>query len=343
MFLALVGGFAAAGYAAVLPAPLQRVAYQLLGFAGVPDAPGRQSHLSHDAPVSSRAVNHHSPAASPSMSPSPRPSHHESPKPARKPKHKHKKHGPHSPSPHPSSPGHRAGPVQIAITASQRQVTAGQSVEITATLTSHGQPKAGVKVSLLEKAAGQSAKAGGGPGTQAQHGWQVVGGGTTDAHGVISFTVSNLTTNALFRVAAKGGSTSGRLPVVVIPPVMASLEAGPRPKLDLLVVSSPLAQRGDVVELEASLNGRWQEVRVHRIHKNGRSEFAIPLRKVTVTYRVLLPATRTHAASASNQVTAPARPGHAKKGPHLSSVGRHLSSPRPTSPRLGRLQMPWSG
>src|ERR1019366_10201028 len=35
--VALACGFAAAGYAAVLPAPVQHVAYRVLGFAGVPD------------------------------------------------------------------------------------------------------------------------------------------------------------------------------------------------------------------------------------------------------------------------------------------------------------------
>ncbi|HET7016397.1 MAG TPA: hypothetical protein VFI65_20920 [Streptosporangiaceae bacterium] len=300
MFLALAGGFAAAGYAAVLPAPLQRVAYQILGFAGVPDAPNRQPHLTNTPPSSTQPVNHHGPTTTPSPSVPLSPSH--SPKPKKK---------SHSPTPHPSSPGHRSGPVKIAIAAQQQEITAGQSVQITASLTRHGQPGAGITLSLLEKATGGQ---GSGPGGPARRGWQVVGEMATDAHGQATFHVSDLTTNALFRVLAQG-ATSNQVEVVVMLPVTASLQSGSGPKLDLLVVSSPLAQRGDLVELEANMQGSWRVVRQRRLHEDGQTTFTIPLRKIPVTYRVLLPDSRAHAESASNQVTAPARIRHAKKRP----------------------------
>jgi len=306
MFLAIAGGFAAAGYAAVLPAPLQRVAYQILGFAGVPDAPNRQPRVTNTSPSSSRTENHHSPGSSPSPSvpttPSPRSSHHKSPTPK-----------PKSPSPHPSSPGHPAGGIQIAITAPQQEVTAGQSVQITASLTRHGQPGAGIKISLLEKAVGRPGSARGGPGAPAGRGWRDVANTSTDAHGQATFTVPDLTTNALFRVTGPGGAASGRVGVAVVPPITANLESGPRPNLDLLVASSPLAQPGDVVELEADVHGSWRVVRLRRLHKDGQTVFTIPLRKIAVTYRVVLPATRTHAESVSGQVTAPARIHHDKE------------------------------
>lgn len=308
MFLALAGGFAAAGYAAALPAPLQRVAYQILGFAGVPDA--RQPHLTNTPPASTHPVDHHRPASSPSPSApspaSPGPSHHRSPTP---------KPPSHSRSHHPTSPGHPAGPVQIAIAATQQEIIAGQNVQITASLTTGSQPGAGIKISLLEKEIGHPGHSGGGPGAPAGRGWRVVQTTPTDAHGQATFTVSSLTTNALFRVAGPHGAVSSRLAVVVVPPVTASLKSGPRLKLDLLVASSPLAQRGDVVELEAYVRGLWRVVRLRRLHADGQAAFTIPLRKITVTYRVVLPATRTHAESTSNQLTAPARLKHAKKLP----------------------------
>jgi len=312
MFLAIAGGFAAAGYAAVLPAPLQRVAYQILGFAGVPDAPNRLPNVTNTPPPSTHTVNHSSPATSPSpsapRSAAPHPSHHKSPKP--------KKSHSHSPSPHPSSPGHRSGQAKIAIAAQPQEITAGQNVQITALLTKHGQPSAGIKLSLLEKAAGHPGTSGAGQGAPAKRGWQVAGEMTTDGHGQATFHVSDLTTNALFRVIAPGVASSGRVEVVVVVPITASLQSGARPNQDLLVASSPLAQRGDIVELEANVGGSWRVVHLHRLHKNGQTVFTIPLRKISVTYRVLLPESPAHAESASNQVTAPARIHHAKKLPH---------------------------
>jgi hypothetical protein len=303
MFLALAGGFAAAGYAAALPAPLQRVAHQVLGFAGVPDSPSRQPGLTHTPPVTSRAVAHDSPASSPSPSaptstaPTPKPSHHRSPGPRHSPKTPPSR----SPSPHPSSPP--ADPVQITIEVAQQEITAGQSVEITASLTRSG-PAAGVKLRLLERAVGRTGDPGG-------RGWQVVA--TADAHDQVTFTAPDLTTNAVFRVTGPGGAVSNRIGVAVVPPVTATLESGPSPKIDLLVASSPLAQRGDVVELEANVRGRWRVVRLKRLHQNGQTKFNVPLRKISVTYRVVIPATKAHAMSVSSQVTAPARIKHAIK------------------------------
>jgi hypothetical protein len=198
--------------------------------------------------------------------------------------------------------------VQIAIAAAQQEITAGQSVQITASLTRRGSA-AGIKVNLLERTTGRAGQAGG----LASRSWQVVANTVTDAHGQATFTVSDLTANALFRVTAPGGAVSNRIVVAVVPPVTVNLESGPQPKVDLLVASSPLAQRGDIVELEADLRGQWRLVRVRRLHKDGQTVFNVPLRKVSVTYRVVLPATRAHAESVSNPITAPARIRHAKK------------------------------
>jgi hypothetical protein len=134
-----------------------------------------------------------------------------------------------------------------------------------------------------------------------------------DARGQATFAVPDLTTNALFRVVGPGGAVSNRIGVAVVPPIQVSLESGPRPKVDLLVAASPLAQRGDVVELEAEVRGLWRVVRLRRLHKDGQTVFNVPLRKISVAYRVVLPATRAHAESVSSPVTAPARIKHAQK------------------------------
>src|SRR6185437_4308789 len=49
--------FAAAAYAEALPAPVQHVAYRVLGFAGVPDAPRHSA-----GPAGQRPPAHHHPA-----------------------------------------------------------------------------------------------------------------------------------------------------------------------------------------------------------------------------------------------------------------------------------------
>lgn len=171
-----------------------------------------------------------------------------------------------------------------------------------------------VKVSLLELTAGQSGH-GAGAGAPARSGWQVAGSAVTDGHGDATFTVRDLTTNARFRVTGPAGSVSKQLTIVVAPPITATLGSGSRPNLDLLVVSSPLGQRGDLVDLEVDANGQWSVIHQRPLNKNGQVTFNVPLRKVSETYRVVLAATGAHAESVSQQVSAPARPHHAKGPP----------------------------
>jgi hypothetical protein len=82
---------------------------------------------------------------------------------------------------------------------------------------------------------------------------------------------------------------------------------------DLLLVAVPLAQRGDVVELEASLAGQWRILRYHRLRKSRSTAFLLRARRISVTYRVVLLATPKHGESVSNQVTIPARVGRTPK------------------------------
>jgi hypothetical protein len=61
------------------------------------------------------------------------------------------------------------------------------------------------------------------------------------------------------------------------------------------------------------VSGQWKLVRSHRLHSGGQTEFSVVTRKISVTYRVVLPATVKHGQSVSGQVTVAARP---KKGGH---------------------------
>lgn len=69
--IAFGGGFAAAGYAEVLPAPLQQVAHQILGFAGVPNPP--PGSRAPTLPVTSKHSTVGSSGPTGSNSPSPNP------------------------------------------------------------------------------------------------------------------------------------------------------------------------------------------------------------------------------------------------------------------------------
>jgi hypothetical protein len=72
---------------------------------------------------------------------------------------------------------------------------------------------------------------------------------------------------------------------------------------DLLLVSVPRAQRGDVVLLEELVGGQWQVVHRHPLHRGGQTTFTVAARKISVTYRVVLPATAKHGQSVSRSVT----------------------------------------
>jgi hypothetical protein len=278
---ALGGGFAAAGYAAVLPAPLQHVAHQILGFAGVPNSPGKSGSPGPTVPVTSHRTTQG--AAGPGGSHSPRPG----------------SSGSTSPSPRRSSASPSpAG--SVTISAGRRQIAAGSSVQITASFTRKGRPIAGVSLSLSERAAGRTA-------------WHVVRHVTTGTGGQASFTIGDLITNASFRASGPGQAISGDLSIVVIPAITFTEVPSAHGRSEMLIVSVPLAQRADVVRLEELVAGQWQLVRSHRLHTGGQTEFSVVPRKISVTYRVVLSATVEHGQSVSGQVTVAARPN---KGGH---------------------------
>lgn len=76
----------------------------------------------------------------------------------------------------------------------------------------------------------------------------------------------------------------------------------------MLIISIPLAQPGDVVQLEDFVHGHWQRLHTHRLHRGGKTEFSVVARKISVTYRVVLPATAAHSRAVSDPVSVAARP-----------------------------------
>lgn len=313
--LALAFGFAAAGYAEVLPSPLQQVAHQILGFAGVPSSPGSPSRVV--TPLPSPGLTGPGTSAQPttvgSVSPTPRPGRPSpqpsSPRPSPHPSPRSSGHSPRSgsPSPRPSSPGTPGSPspgpsLRLTITAAQTQIVAGASVQITASLTQAGQAgqagqaDSGVRLKLFELPAGRTSL-------------RKVAHGQTGADGQLTLTVPALKKNASFLVIAPHGLRSARLSIVVAPPVSLSI-AQARRRADRLAVSSPLARRGDVVELEVSSSaagGQWQVLRMHRLRTGRQAAFTVVVRKVRLTYQVVLVATALHGESVSNEVTVAAR------------------------------------
>ena len=266
--LALVGGFTAAGYASVLPAPLQHVAHRILGFAGVPDfrRPAAPIH-SHSATApardgAARTPGSHARSVSPSAPPS-----------------------------SPSSPG-APTTARLTATAAHLQIAAGGSVVITALLTDRGQARLDAQVSLMELPAGQST-------------WQLAAHAVTGAGGQAVLTVRGVATNASFRVTGPGATASALINIVVTPPLSVRIILGQHRKSDVLTVGCQFSQPGDVVELQTSAAGQWLTVRTRRLGKTGHVAFTLSAHRTRASYRVVLLATAAHGQSVSGTVTAP--------------------------------------
>jgi len=281
-----VVGTVAAAYAAALPAPVQHLAYQVLGFAGVPDSgdAGPGNGHQHPQPGGSASVPANGSggrSAAPSPSPS-GPSHRSS--------------GPSSPaSPHPSRS--RGAPVppgaQLSISASQHQIPAGGTAVLTVWLSQGGHAVPGVSVRLLERVAGQVS-------------WRTAGTTRTPASGSATVRVSGLAVNAYFRFAADG-RISRAVSVTVVPAVTLKALANPDPhRRTALLAASPGARAGDVVVLQVQVNGTWRDVRARRLGGDKQRTFLVTTRLFAGrAMRAELLPTRTHAGSVSNTVTLP--------------------------------------
>lgn len=283
--LALAAGFAAAAYTAALPAPVQHVAYRVLGFVGVPDS--RQPAARPRGSQSSSPAGHH-----------PRPSRSGSPQPGRS--------GPAprasatpspsaSPTPRPSrsTTAPRPVPAQLTLTAAAGRITAGSGDSFTGMLTdSRDRAVPGQRLILLERTAGEA-------------GWQQAGQAVTGASGRAVLTVSNLTGSALFWLTGPDGTRSQKIRVIADPPVSVTVGTGPRGRAAVLTVTSPLADPGDLVMLQVQAGGAWQGVRAHRLSQADEVVFEVRLRRRAHEYRVVVLRTGRHGRSVSSPVLVP--------------------------------------
>ena len=189
-----VVGTVSAAYAAALPASVQHLAHQVLGFAGVPDSehlgagPGSAQHRHPGASSSAPASRSGGGAAGPTPSqPGSGPS--------------------VSPSPHPtrSSGAPAPPPAQLSIAAGQHEIAAGGTAVLVARVSQGGHAASGMTVRLFERTAGQLS-------------WRVVGTAATSASGQATVRVSGLASNASFRFTADG-RISQPVTVTVVPAV----------------------------------------------------------------------------------------------------------------------------
>lgn len=275
---ALVGGFAAAAYAAVLPAPVQHIAYQAFHVLGVPDV--RHSHASGGAPGGVRA-------GQPSGGPQPGQSGASG--------------NPAGPSSQPSGPSAQpsrstsapSGPAVLSAQAASADIPAGTSATINGMLTLGGTPGGGVYIRLLAHAAGRA-------------GWLQVGRTQTNAQGDVSFMTPVLRRNTEFVLAGAGGARSTFVAVTVLPRVSATLITGPKGVKDYVTVGTSYARKGDVVLLQVLQGGTWVTVKQGVLTAVGRVTFAVSAteRQGEELQAVLL-ATSLHGEATSPPVTVP--------------------------------------
>jgi hypothetical protein len=279
----LAGGIASA-YAAVLPGPVQHIAYRMLGSIGVPDThwPGPSSGPSSTVPRV--AASHPSAPSAPAIAAC----------------------GCQTPG---SKPGPSAGPgpgtrtaapnLTLAATLTRIPANAGDvfSGRVTAGGSAHPRPEAGVRVQLSEHVAS-------GPG------WRAAGSAVTDGNGDVTLTVVHLTSDASFRLTGPGGAVSSPVFVTVIPHVSLVVLPALRPGWARLTVAAPFAQAGDVVVLQELSGGVWHRVTVRPLGQDHLALFTV-LRPLSgeMAYRVVIPRTAAHGRSVSRTVWLAARSG----------------------------------
>jgi hypothetical protein len=265
----LCGGMAATAYAAALPAPVQRLAHEVFQFAGVPgsEAASGQAGSSHGAPVGHRS-------SAPINAGGPAPS-------------------AAAPSAGAAGPSAATGAAVLLATADATQVTAGTGVLITAQLSWPGHAVAGLTMTVLERQAVTAA-------------WHAVGSAPISAAGNGVVVVPVVGTDAVFQVVVSGVAVSPPVRVTVVPAVSLALQAGGG-KTDVVTVSVPYAQRGDVVVLQASVGGgAWTYLRQGNLTVLHRASFLLSgMRGGNDEVRAVLLPTGLHDGSMSAPVAVP--------------------------------------
>lgn len=301
----LIAGFAGAAYGSALPAPVQHVAYRVLGFIGVPNSGGGDSghsrHGSAGQPSSlspSQPGKHPVPASgSPSPNPGPSSGSATHPSSAGSPSPTGKQSSSPSPSPSGKQSSSPAPPTDVALsaTAASSLISAGGDDQITGTLTSHGKALAGQQVTLQRHLHGHP-------------GWQPDGQATSAKDGQVSLPVTDLTTNLAFRLAGPVGALSAPVLVRVIPQLSARLVIGAQDAKARLTVSTQYAVAGDIVLLKKLILGVWETVQTGRLGAAGKHVFVIQVPpNHSRRFRVVLLSTVVHAKAGYGPVIVPRR------------------------------------
>jgi hypothetical protein len=284
----LVAGFAAAAYAAVLPAPVQHIAYQAFHYIGVPDTGHR--HTAGGPPGAANGTlpggGHRTAPASVPPHPAPsvagsRPATPQSGSPVGK------------VQPSASASISPPGPAVLSAQAVSSVIPAGTSATINGLLTNGGSPDGGTYVRLLAHVPGVP-------------GWLFVKRLQTSAQGAVSFTTPVLRRNTWFRLADASGSSSSIVVITVTPSVSATLRPGPEGVTDYVTVSTTAARTGDVVLLQVLQNGTWVTFRQSTLNANGKVTIAISATKRQgQELQAVLLATKVHGAATSPPLTVP--------------------------------------
>jgi hypothetical protein len=274
---AAVIAFAVAAYTEALPGPVQHVAYRVLGFAGVPDAPRHASSPAahhpgpvhhHPAPGGSTSAGSHAPTPSASTSIAPRKS--------------------ASPRPTKSASTH-SGPVTLTLATTGTQIAAGAGAVFTGSVTQHGRGVSGVPVGLFEHAAGHPGR-------------HLAATATTGSGGQAVLRVAGLTVNARFWLVGPHHTHSEPVRVIVIPAVSVSVTSGPRGRAVVLTAQSPEGGAHDAVVLQVQRGGSWHNLRVRMLNASGLARFGVRRHSAERVYRVVMIPTAAHGRSVSNQV-----------------------------------------
>ncbi len=287
----IAGGIAAA-YAAVLPAPVQHIAFRMLNGIGVPDA--HHPAPSAGAPIVAASLPSTTANSAAAASPT-------TPSPAT---------APRTTAPPATACPCRTGkqganaPQTLVLTAAQARIPADGDDVFSGRLSRGGRAEPGVRVRLLEHVAGH-------------HGWHVAGSAVTDSGGEVMLTVTYLTSNASFRLSAPRGPASPPVRITVIPPVSLQLAAGGSPGVDTLTAAAPTADTGDVVVLQELSGGSWHSVGERALDQDHLASFTVRIPKSGGReYRVVIARTRLHGSSVSGRVrvAAQAAPSSGKAG-----------------------------
>jgi hypothetical protein len=264
------GGMAAAAYAAALPAPVQHLVHDVFQFAGVPDGQPGSGHTGSGHGTTPPSHVPLAPASPANAAPSA------------------------APSAGAVVPSAAAGAAVLSAAADTTEITAGTSVVISGQLSWPGHAVSGRTLTVLERPA-------------LTVDWHVVGSVQTDAAGNGAVTVPVVGTDAVFRVAVSGVAISPDVRVTVVPAVSLGLQAGSGGATDVLTVSAPYAQNGDVVVLQVSSGGGpWTYLRQGRLGVLRRASFLVSAsRLANDEIRAVLLPTGLHAGSVSAPVFAP--------------------------------------